>query len=91
MPRCGCNVVTGKKGYFCESSICRFALWADNKFLAAKRIRLSKSQAAQLLRDGRIHIDEVYSAKRDTYYPQTLSSRTTARGWSTGWILASSR
>lgn len=71
-PRCGCNVVTGKKGYFCESSICRFALWTDNKFLAAKRIRLSKSQAAQLLRDGRIHIDEVYSAKRDTYYPADL-------------------
>ena len=71
-PRCGCNVVTGKKGYFCESSICRFALWTDNKFLAAKRIRLSKSQAAQLLRDGRIHIDEVYSAKRDAYYPADL-------------------
>ena len=71
-PRCGCNVVTGKKGYFCESSICRFALWTDNKFLAAKRIRLSKSQAAQLLRDGRIHINEVYSAKRDTYYPADL-------------------
>ena len=71
-PRCGCNVVTGKKGYFCESSICRFAIWTDNKFLAAKRIRLSKSQAAQLLRDGRIHIDEVYSAKRDAYYPADL-------------------
>ena len=71
-PRCGCNVVTGKKGYFCESSICRFALWADNKFLAAKRIRLSKSQAAQLLRDGRIHVNEVYSAKHDTYYPADL-------------------
>lgn len=71
-PRCGCNVVTGKKGYFCESSICRFALWTDNKFLAAKRIRLSKSQAAQLLRDGRTHINEVYSAKRDAYYPADL-------------------
>ena len=71
-PRCGCSVVTGKKGYFCESSVCRFALWIDNKFLAAKRIRLSKSQAAQLLRDGRIHINEVYSAKRDTYYPADL-------------------
>lgn len=71
-PRCGCNVVKGKHGYFCESSICRFALWTDNKFLAAKRIRLSKSQAAQLLRDGRIHINEVYSAKRDAYYPADL-------------------
>ena len=71
-PRCGCNVVKGKHGYFCESSVCRFALWTDNKFLAAKRIRLSKSQAAQLLRDGRTHINEVYSAKRDTYYPADL-------------------
>ena len=71
-PRCGCNVVKGKHGYFCESSVCRFALWTDNKFLAAKRIRLSKSQAAQLLRDGRTHIDEVYSAKRDAYYPADL-------------------
>ena len=71
-PRCGCNVVKGKHGYFCESSVCRFALWTDNKFLAAKRIRLSKSQAAQLLRDGRTHINEVYSAKRDAYYPADL-------------------
>ena len=25
-----------------------------------------------ILRDGRIHIDEVYSAKRDAYYPADL-------------------
>ena len=40
--------------------------------LDAKRIRLSKSQAAKLLRDGRIHVNEVYSAKRDAYYPADL-------------------
>ena len=71
-PRCGCNVVTGKKGYFCESSVCRFALWTDNKFLAAKRISLTRALAAELLSKGRAHLDEIYSQRMDKYYPGDL-------------------
>ncbi len=71
-PRCGCNVETGKKGYFCESSVCRFALWTDNKFLAAKRISLTRPLATELLDKGRAHLDEIYSQRMDKYYPGDL-------------------
>ena len=41
-PRCGCVVSEAKSGYFCESLDCKFGLWRDNKFLAAKRISLTR-------------------------------------------------
>ena len=36
-PRCGGVVSEAKSGYFCEGLDCKFGLWRDNKFLAAKR------------------------------------------------------
>ena len=44
-PRCGCVVSEAKSGYFCESLDCKFGLWRDNKFLAAKRISLTRPLA----------------------------------------------
>ena len=41
-PRCGGVVSEAKNGYFCESLDCKFGLWRDNKFLAAKRISLTR-------------------------------------------------
>ena len=40
-PRCGGVVSEAKSGYFCEELDCKFGLWRDNKFLAAKRISLT--------------------------------------------------
>ena len=51
-PRCGGDVTESKKGYFCETNDCRFGLWRDNKFLAEKKISLSKKMAATLLKSG---------------------------------------
>ena len=41
-PRCGGDVTESKKGFFCEKNDCRFGLWRDNKFFAAKRAALTK-------------------------------------------------
>ena len=62
-PRCGGNVTESKKGFFCERNDCRFGLWRDNKFLAAKRISLAKADAAALLKNGRVHVKNAYSEK----------------------------
>ena len=68
-PRCGGVVSEAKNGYFCESLDCKFGLWRDNKFLAAKRISLTRALAAELLEKGRVHLDEIYSQRMDKYYP----------------------
>ena len=71
-PRCGGVVSEAKNGYFCESLDCKFGLWRDNKFLAAKRISLTRSLATELLSKGRAHLDEIYSQRMDKYYPGDL-------------------
>ena len=62
-PRCGGDVTESKKGFFCEKNDCRFGLWKDNKFLTAKHINLTKTDAAALLKSGRIHMKNVFSEK----------------------------
>lgn len=71
-PRCGGVVSEAKSGYFCESLDCKFGLWRDNKFLAAKRISLTRALATELLDKGRAHLDEIYSQRMDKYYPGDL-------------------
>ena len=71
-PRCGGVVSEAKNGYFCESLDCKFGLWRDNKFLAAKRISLTRPLATELLDKGRAHLDEIYSQRMDKYYPGDL-------------------
>lgn len=71
-PRCGGVVSEAKNGYFCESLDRKFGLWRDNKYLAAKRISLTRSLATELLENGRAHLDEIYSPRMDKYYPGDL-------------------
>ena len=71
-PRCGGVVSEAKNGYFCEGLDCKFGLWRDNKFLAAKRISLTRPLATELLGKGRVHLDEIYSQHTDKYYPGDL-------------------
>mgnify|MGYP005763812299 CR=1 FL=1 len=71
-PRCGGVVSEAKSGYFCEGLDCKFGLWRDNKFLAAKRISLTRDLATELLSKGRAHLDEIYSQRMDKYYPGDL-------------------
>jgi DNA topoisomerase-3 len=67
-PRCGLPVRERGKGFFCDSRACGFALWKDNKFFASKRQTVTRKIAATLLKEGRIHIDDLYSEKKDRTY-----------------------
>lgn len=51
-PRCGSDVTESKKGFFCEKNDCRFGLWRDNKFFAAKRAALTKRSPPRCLQTG---------------------------------------
>ena len=70
-PRCGSDVTESKKGFFCEKNDCRFGLWRDNKFFAAKRTALTKKVAAALLAEGRVKLTGLYSEKTGGTYDAT--------------------
>ena len=70
-PRCGSDVTESKKGFFCEKNDCRFGLWRDNKFFAAKRAALTKKVAAALLAEGRVKLTDLYSEKTGGTYDAT--------------------
>lgn len=67
-PRCGAEVTESKNGYFCERRSCKFGLWRDNRFLAAKKISLTKKMVSSLLAQGRAYASGVYSEKTGKTY-----------------------
>ena len=71
-PRCGGSVTESKKGFFCENDGCRFGLWKDSRFFAAKKKALTKAVAAALLKDGRIRLTCCYSEKTGKTYDATV-------------------
>lgn len=67
-PRCGALVHEGKKGFFCDSRDCSFALWKDNKFFSGKKKSITKPVAVALLKDGRVPMSGLYSEKTGKTY-----------------------
>ena len=67
-PRCGCDVTESKKGFFCENTECRFGLWRDNKYFAAKHITLTRDHVTKLLSDKQVYMTGLYSQKNGKNY-----------------------
>jgi len=61
-------VTESAKGFFCSSRACKFALWKDNRFFGAKRIKLDKKTAAALLSEGRVFFSALHSEKTGKTY-----------------------
>ena len=52
-PRCGGEIAEMQKGFFCQDKSCKFAIWKNNNWWAAKRKQPTKAIVAALLKDGR--------------------------------------
>ena len=75
-PRCGKNVVEGKKSFYCEgyhdTPSCGFALWKNDRFFTSKRKELTKKIAASLLKNGRVAMTGLFSEKKGVFYDATV-------------------
>ena len=75
-PRCGKNVVEGKKSFFCEgwnaTPPCGFALWKNDRFFTGKRKELTRKVAAALLKNGRVAMTGLFSEKKGVLYDATV-------------------
>lgn len=71
-PRCGKDVLEGKKSFYCAgyngNPPCGFVLWKQNKYFESKRKELTKKVAAALLKDGRVHMTGLFSEKKGILY-----------------------
>ena len=62
-PRCGGEVAELQKGFFCQNKDCKFAIWKNNKWWAAKKKQPTKAVVSALLNDGRVRVTGLYSEK----------------------------
>ncbi|MCD8195563.1 MAG: DNA topoisomerase 3 [Lachnospiraceae bacterium] len=75
-PFCGKPVYEGKKNFYCSDRECSFALWKENRYLANMRKTMDKRMAVGLLKEGRVHVDDFYSAKKDQTFEADLLMQT---------------
>ena len=71
-PRCGSAVVERPKGFLCSNRDCRFALWQQNPFFAAKKKELTAAIASSLLTEGRAFMKGLYSPKTGKTYDAVI-------------------
>ena len=62
-PVCGNPVYEGKKNFYCGSRECPFSLWKENRYLAGMKKLVDKKMAADLLKNGRAYVKDLYSQK----------------------------
>ena len=71
-PRCGGEIAEMQKGFFCQDQSCKFAIWKNNNWWAAKRKQPTKAIVAALLKDGRARVTGLYSEKSGKTYDATV-------------------
>ena len=71
-PRCGGDVAELQKGFFCQNEGCKFAIWKNNKWWAAKKKQPTKAVVMALLKDGRARITGCHSEKTGKTYDATV-------------------
>ena len=74
-PACGSPVFEGGKNFYCSDRNCRFTLWKQNRYLERMRTSLDARMAKDLLENGRTHVRNLYSVKKDKYFAADLLMR----------------
>ena len=71
-PVCGSLVYEGKSNFYCSDRDCQFALWKENRYLEKMQKKIDKRMAAELLKNGRVTVKDLYSAKKNMYFEADL-------------------
>jgi len=80
-PRCKADVFENQKSFYCSryTDGCKFTLWKDNLFFKGAKKELTKEIAAAFLKDGKVYIKDLYSAKKNKTYSATVVLDDTGR------------
>ena len=63
-PVCGGLVYEGKKNFYCGNRECNFCLWKENKYLQSMEKDMDVRMAAELLKNGSVHVKDLYSRRK---------------------------
>lgn len=74
-PVCGNPIHESKLSFCCADRNCKFALWKESRYLSNMRKTLDKKMAVDLLKKGRTHVKDFYSAKKDKTFAADLVMR----------------
>lgn len=74
-PVCHAPVFEGKKNFYCSNRDCNVSLWKENCYLQSMKKTIDTEMAKQLLKDGRVYINDLYSAKKNKYFEAYLIVR----------------
>lgn len=79
-PVCGSLVYESKTNFYCSNHDCHFALWKDNRYLQSMEKTMDKKMAAELLKNGSVHVKDLYSRKKNMYFEADLHMDTDETG-----------
>lgn len=71
-PICGSLVYEGKTNFYCSNRVCQFVLWKENRYLEKMQKMIDKRMAAELLKNGRVTVKDLYSVKKNMYFEADL-------------------
>lgn len=72
-PRCGKPVYEGKRNYFCSDRACSFVLWKNDRFWTSRKKELTKKMAADLLKNSRVRVKNMWSERKETTYDAVVT------------------
>ncbi len=75
-PVCGNPVYEGKKNFYCGSRECSFSLWKENRYFAGMKKTVDKKMAVDLLKNGRTHVEDLYSQKKGETFAADVLMKT---------------
>lgn len=67
-PRCGGQIVESPTRFHCDSETCTFSIWKDNRFFVSKGKAVTKDLVEDLLKEGQVYLQGLYSQKADKHY-----------------------
>ena len=79
-PCCGKTVVEKSKGFFCDSTECKFALWKDNRFFEKLGKKITRPVAQQLLSKKKAKLKGCKSEKTGKTYDCFVTLAVTDQG-----------
>ena len=71
-PRCGNSVIESERNFFCSNRSCHFVMWKDDRFFTSKKKMLTAQMAADLLSNGQVSMEGLYSEKTGKRYAATV-------------------
>jgi DNA topoisomerase-3 len=71
-PRCSSDIKESAKAFFCSNRDCKFALWKDSRFWAAKGKTCTAKIASALLDKGRVSFSDLKSERTGKTYAATI-------------------